>query len=294
MRGNYTKQIRENFAVVSDLYAELWGEYFHLAWFARDDEDLETSFERTHHRYLHDARVAEAEWIIDLACGPGKFSAHVAEHTQGHILGIDLSEAQLAKARRYTRDNLTFLQGNIMHVDALRQRFDAAFLLDAACYLPNRMRALKGIARVLTPRGRLLIADWLRAERVNWAQRSLLLEPLIRYWRFSSLDTLSHYQTMLTGAGFEVICAEDVTERVRKNWDHGYAKATTVLQRFGSRELLRRLSLKDLLLRGGRQARILKESGKLLEVISEARREDGTLIARGKALLMKVGEREAR
>lgn len=128
---------------------------------------------RAHQRYLSDARVARAKWIIDLACGPGKFSAFVARHTQGHVLGIDLSEVQLAKAREYMRDNLIFLQHDIMRVDALRQRFDAAFLLDAACYLPS---------------GR------------------------------------SH-----------------------------------VLQTFGIRELLRRLSLEDLLLRGGRQAMILKD-----------------------------------
>jgi len=42
------------------------------------------------------------------------------------------------------------------------------------------------------------------------------------------------------------------------------------------------------------QARVQKESSKLLEVASEARREDGILIAQGKALLMKVGELEVR
>lgn len=42
------------------------------------------------------------------------------------------------------------------------------------------------------------------------------------------------------------------------------------------------------------QARVQQETSKLLEVGSEARREDGTLIAWGKALLMKIGEREAR
>lgn len=209
MLQTYTKRIRENFAAVSDLYAELWGEYFHLAWFTDQDEELEAAFERLHRRYLHDARVAEAEWIIDLACGPGKFSALVAQHTYGHVLGIDLSEAQLAKARKkarkYVRNNLAVLQHDIMQLDALRRRFDAGFLLDAACYLPNHALAIKKIARVIRPRGRLLIADWLRAERVNRFQRTLLLAPLIRYWRFSSLDTLSHYTTILAGAGFEVI-----------------------------------------------------------------------------------------
>ncbi|MBI3988157.1 MAG: PaaI family thioesterase [candidate division NC10 bacterium] len=41
------------------------------------------------------------------------------------------------------------------------------------------------------------------------------------------------------------------------------------------------------------QAKVQKESSKLLTVTSEARQEDGVLIAQGKALLMKVGEREA-
>lgn len=64
---------------------------------------------------------------------------------------------------------------------------------------------------------------------------------------------------MLADAGFDVICAKDVTDHVRENWALGYAKATTVLQAFGMRELWRRLSLEDLLLRGGRQAMILKD-----------------------------------
>ena len=124
----------------------------------------------------------------------GALSAWLADHTDAQVLGVDLSDSQLAHARRLLADgkrpNLRFVQQDVMRLSDLSEPpFDAAICLDAACYLPDRLAALREIATLLRPGGRLLLVDWCRADRITALQRELILEPLCRYWAIADLET---------------------------------------------------------------------------------------------------------
>ena len=231
-RAHYRENMLTGFNALAELYYAYWGEFFHLAVFepGGDPADVAAAYEQTHERYLEAIGGAAAGRILDVACGGGALSAWLADHTTGQVLGVDLSDSQLAHARRRLagrrRPNLRFLQHDVMRLGELAEPpFDAAICLDAACYLPDRPAALRAIATRLRPGGRLLLVDWCRAERVTAMQRELILAPLCRYWAIVEFETAAGYRRSFQAAGFRIHRLEDLSDRVLPNWERGYQAA---------------------------------------------------------------------
>lgn len=235
-RQHYRHNMLTGFNALANLYYAYWGEYFHLAVFepGEDPTDVAGAYQRTHQRYLEAIGGTAPRRILDVACGGGSLSAWLADHTTAQVVGVDLSDSQLAHARRWIaggrRPNLRFLQHDVMQLhDLAEPPFDAAICLDAACYLPDRRAALRQIAAQLRPGGRLLLVDWCRTERPAALQRELILQPLCRYWAIADLETTVGYRRLFAASGLRIRRLEDLSERVVPNWERGYQAALRAL-----------------------------------------------------------------
>lgn len=234
-RRHYRDNVRHVFRATADVYYRYWGQFFHLAVFEEGDDprDLDAAFTRTHERYFRAISGSTAGRILELACGGGAFSQWLAERTSGDVVGIDISDAQLQRARRRLQHgptNLTFVQHDIMDIAELDvPPFDAAVCLDAACYLPDRRRALRGIAERLRSGARLLLVDWCRSESVTALQQELIFEPFYRAWGIPELETVGGYEAALGAAGFQLLEVDDLSGRVMPNWQRAYEAANIAL-----------------------------------------------------------------
>jgi SAM-dependent methyltransferase len=235
-RDNYRENMQRVFGVAGELYYANWGEFFHLAIFeeGEDRADFAAGFERTHRRYFEGIGGTRAKRILELACGGGAFAEWMADRTQGDVVGVDLSDAQLKHARQRLaqrpRTNLRFVKHDIMHLADLKEDpFDAVVYMDAACYLPDKAAALRGVATRLRPGGRLLLIDWCRPEHVTALQEELILEPFYRYWAIPEMETVGAYQRGLAAAGFRMLQVDDLSARVAPNWERGYQIAYRLL-----------------------------------------------------------------
>jgi len=239
-RQHYRHNMRIGFDALAELYYAYWGEFFHLAVFEAGDDpaDVAAAYQQTHERYLEAIGGSAARRILDVACGGGALSAWLADHTTAEVVGVDLSQSQLAHARGWVaggrRPNLRFVQQDVMGLGELtappfQAPFDAAICLDAACYLPDRQAALHGIAARLRPGGRLLLVDWCKADRPAALQRELILEPLCRYWAIADLETIASYRRLFAAAGLRIHRLDDLSERVLPNWERGYQAALRAL-----------------------------------------------------------------
>lgn len=235
-RKHYRELVPLVFDATADVYYAHWGEFFHLAVFEPGDDldDFDGALERTHRRYLDAIRGTQAERILEVATGGGAFAEWIADRTQAEVLGVDLSESQLRRARARlpgrSRDNLRFLQHDAMELASLDEApFDAAVCLDAACYFPDKAHVLRGVASRLRSGARFLLIDWCRADHPSSLQEELILEPFCRYWGIPGLETLRGYERAFRAAGFHLLEAEDLSERVHPNWERGYIAAQRAL-----------------------------------------------------------------
>jgi ubiquinone/menaquinone biosynthesis C-methylase UbiE len=116
---------------------------------------------------------ADSEWTVgDLGCGTGQLTAALAPFVR-HVVAVDASAAMLqaAKKRLHGFDNVELRRGDLEALPIADARLDAATLALVLHHLPEPDRALADVARVLKPRGRLLIVDMLPHDRENYRQQ---------------------------------------------------------------------------------------------------------------------------
>jgi ubiquinone/menaquinone biosynthesis C-methylase UbiE len=109
--------------------------------------------------------AGSGDQVLDVGCGTGYFTRLLAEAVApgGTALGIDPSAAAIAWAGRSTRlPNCTFSEGIAEAIDAEDQSYDVVVSSLMIHHLPETLRpqAIREMYRVLSPEGRLLVADF--------------------------------------------------------------------------------------------------------------------------------------
>jgi len=107
------------------------------------------------------ARVREGDQVIDVGCGPGECTRHLARAAgEGLTIGLDASEAMVATAAaKADRENLAYLRGDACALPFEDETFDVACSAGAIQWVEEPMVALGEMARVLAPGGRLVVAS---------------------------------------------------------------------------------------------------------------------------------------
>ncbi|MEU2956651.1 class I SAM-dependent methyltransferase [Streptomyces xanthochromogenes] len=94
--------------------------------------------------------------LLELGCGPGHNVAHLAEHHQARITGVDLVGLQIRRARSHYGhlDGATFAAGHALHhLQAAGQSFEAIYSVFGAIGLVAPELLLTAISRRIKPGG---------------------------------------------------------------------------------------------------------------------------------------------
>lgn len=113
------------------------------------------------------AQIQPGETVLDVGCGTGTLAMEVQPRvgTTGHVVGIDASTQQIARARAKAARRkvpVDFQIGLIERLPVPDQTFDVVLSTLMMHHLPDdlKRRGLAETARVLKPGGRLVIADF--------------------------------------------------------------------------------------------------------------------------------------
>lgn len=106
-----------------------------------------------------------SERLLDVACGTGELERRIVRRfPQQRVEGIDLSEEMLAAARSKLvgYPTMHFSTGDSRQLNFPERHFDIVVSCSALHYMREPQRVLQECARVTTPGGRVIIADWCR------------------------------------------------------------------------------------------------------------------------------------
>ncbi len=116
--------------------------------------------------YFHDlAAIAEGEAVLDLGSGSGtdSFIAALATGADGRVVGVDMTDAQLAKARALADEQgftqVEFRAGYIEGPVEDEPAFDCVISNGVINLSPDKSAVFTAAAKVLPPGGRLALAD---------------------------------------------------------------------------------------------------------------------------------------
>jgi ubiquinone/menaquinone biosynthesis C-methylase UbiE len=119
-------------------------------------------------RVVETARIDPGDRVLDVGCGTGVLARAAADRVavEEQITGFDHSDGMLAVARRI-RPRIDWRQGDASALPFADRSFDVVMSQFALMYFPDRTTALREMARVLRPGGRLAIAVWGPFERAT-------------------------------------------------------------------------------------------------------------------------------
>ena len=97
--------------------------------------------------------------VLDLGCGFGYFSRWAAEQGAAKVLGIDLSEKMLARARELTSDaRITYQCAEMESLNLPGMTFDLVYSSLALHYIEDYRTLCARIRKLLTPNGRFVFS----------------------------------------------------------------------------------------------------------------------------------------
>jgi ubiquinone/menaquinone biosynthesis C-methylase UbiE len=164
------------------------------------------------------AALRPGEIVLDLGSGAG-FDALLAAkkvHPGGRVIGVDMTEAMLTKARANARSlgctNVEFRPGDIEQLPVDDNSIDVVLSNCVLNLCPDKDRAFREIFRVLRSGGRLCVSD------MAWKQEPSLevrrdLEAIVGC--IGGALVLSDYVQRLRQAGFRDVRVEEHADAAR-------------------------------------------------------------------------------
>ncbi len=136
----------------TDLVAMLLGEHFH------------PGGEKLTLHLGEKLGLDENTLVLDVACGAGASALTLAKRFGCHVVGIDLSEKNLAKAKEKAvsaglSQRVNFVRADAEKIQSGDETFDAAICECALCTFPDMETAVSEMYRVLKKGGKVGITD---------------------------------------------------------------------------------------------------------------------------------------
>ena len=168
-------------------------------------------------KLLDMASLEASERVIDIACGTGlvSFRAAAAVGGKGFVLATDISDVMVKVGNDLAKEkNLSNIQFQRMEAEELTvtdEDYDVALCALGLMYVPDPVKALKEMYRVIKPGGRAVAAVWGQRAHCGWAEifeivdRRVSTEVCPMFFNLGNMDMLSR---TFVAAGFSDIAFE--------------------------------------------------------------------------------------
>lgn len=173
--------------------------------------------------------LVDPNWIVgDLGCGTGQIAATIAPFVR-QVIAVDSSNAMLkaARARLSRMNQVQVRRGELSALPLEDESLDAAIVSLVLHHLPEPAAAIRDVARVLKPSGRLLLVDMLPHDHREYQQTMghvwLGFEPAdLEAWCKAAGLTLDRFTPLPVDAAakgpalFAAIATRSATAPIRK------------------------------------------------------------------------------
>ena len=191
--------------------------------------------------------------MLDVGCGIGGTSRYLAREKRSQVIGITISDEQVRLARKMSGgdensegpipqspvageqkapiDGSAHGSVRFIELDAEKMgqhfvsndKFDTVWISEALSHFPNKPLFFRNAFTLLRPSpdgGKLVIADWFRAENLFPQQLQNDIKPIEDGMLIAPLCTVAEYVSLAESAGFKQRSPpQDISQEVAKTWD---------------------------------------------------------------------------
>ena len=190
--------------------------------------------------------LAAGSSVLDVGCGIGGTSRHLAKNHGCKVTGVTISGRQVEIADKITReaagavgqkkaDAPGFIKlgdGGVRYLEMDAEKmgdyfstapndvtFDYVWISEAMSHLPDKLLFFRNAAKLLKKGGKLVVADWFKAEHLTGAQMEADIKPIEDGMLLPPLCTQSEYVEYAKQAGLGVFSEPfDISKDVSKTW----------------------------------------------------------------------------
>jgi len=169
--------------------------------------------------FMDELGVGAGQKALEIGCGRGRISHHVASRTGVNVVGINIDPAQLAVARKYANETgllqtgqLTFMEGNmndpLPFPDA---SFDAFYQVQAMTYAKDLKAVFQEIYRVLKPGAKMSVLDGVMLDGYNASnpRHRQLLNETRQVTGFGGFWHTDAWKAAVEQSGFKILFHAD-------------------------------------------------------------------------------------
>ena len=181
--------------------------------------------------FLDLAAIAPGETVLDLGSGSGmdSFLAALATGPSGRVIGVDMTDPQLAKAERLAHEagfaNTEFRQGYIERPPVEDAAVDCVISNGVINLSPDKPAVFAAAARALRPGGRMALADIVSERQLP---EGVTCDASLWAACIGGAMQREGYRAAIESAGFEI-------ETWRENTEYGFVseRADDATQKYG-------------------------------------------------------------
>jgi tocopherol O-methyltransferase len=241
-------RIRSYFEDTTKDYLKYYGTRKHHHMHYGFDRDLPKGGSPTGHMTRYLATIAgllpavpaspgkPAPRLLDAGCGMGGSSILLAREAGAWCVGINLVELHAHIARAFAladavkwgtpaerapgapptdpslaRTPAQYVANDYTIPAFKPESFDVIWALESFCYAPDKEAWIRGMAPLLKPGGRLVMADGFSGRAPANAAEARAFEMFLKGWAVPHFCSFDDMKTWATRAGLEVAHAEDIT-----------------------------------------------------------------------------------
>lgn len=228
-REDLTKGIAHFYDRSSKLWEDVWGEHMHHGYYIPAD--------RTDHQQaqidlidevLKWANATEAKNVVDVGCGIGGSSRHIAKKFDCAASGITLSPYQAARGNELAKEQgldskVNFQVANALSMPFEKDSFDLIWSLESGEHMPDKAKFVNELIRVTAPGGRIIVVTWCHrdlepSETGLTKKEDKLLAKINRAYYLPRWCSVNDYVDLMKSEGLTDIRRDDWSHIIAPFW----------------------------------------------------------------------------
>ena len=223
---------------IAQYYDSTWIDY-RLLWLNNDNLAIHFGYHdqtpRSHSEGLENtnrvlaniADIQHGDRVLDAGCGVGSSSIWIATNRGAIVTGITPVQTQVDRAsaaviKRGLSAVVAVRRADYAATPFANESFDVVWALESLCHAQSKAAFYREAARLLCRRGRLVIGEYVRADRLLSAEDEHLLKQWLDGWMIPDIDTREEHVANANAAGFCDIEIRNVTANMRKSLQRLY------------------------------------------------------------------------
>ncbi len=167
-------------------------------------------------------RIGPEDTVLDAGCGVGGSAIYFARTYGARVVGVNISQSQLKRARRKVRhagleDRVGFTQEDFCETHFADGAFTKLYAIESIYHAESIARFVSEAYRLLAPGGRVAVVDrFLLRDEMN-ASETRLYDRFRAGQVVAGLPTVSDFRQRLRAAGFATIEFSDRLHAIQKS-----------------------------------------------------------------------------